>query len=103
MRKPTGIMLLIIGILLILFVWYANSQYSKQTRIFSPYSLLISSWDNYKKTFIINGRSIDPSQHNVTTSEAQSYALLRAVWSDDKSLFDQVLHFTQINMKRPDD
>lgn len=104
MRRPMGIILLFIGIVLLLFVLYANSKYSRQTRIFSPYSLLTSSWENYKKQFIQkDGRSIDPSQQNVTTSEAQSYALLRAVWTDDKPTFDLVWSWTLKNMKRPTD
>ncbi len=99
-----GIILICIGIVLLLFVLYANSNFSKKTRIFSPYSLLTSSWYNYKKQFILqNGRSIDPAQNNITTSEAQSYALLRAVWIDDKPTFDLVWSWTEKNMKRPTD
>jgi len=90
--------------MIILFVGYANSKVSKQTRIFSSYSLLSSSWDSYKAQFIqSDGRSIDPSQQNITTSEAQGYALLRAVWIDDKPTFDKVYNFTINNMKRPKD
>jgi endo-1,4-beta-D-glucanase Y len=104
MRKPLGTILLIIGVVIILFVLYANSMISKQTRIFSSYSLLSSSWDSYKAQFILgNGRTIDPTQHNITTSEAQGYALLRAVWIDDKPTFDRVYAFTIDNMKRPQD
>jgi len=104
MRKPLGTILIIVGIIIILFVAYANSKISKQTRIFSSYSLLSSSWDAYKTQFIqADGRSIDPSQNNITTSEAQGYALLRAVWIDDKPTFDKVYEFTINNMKRPKD
>ena len=96
--------LLIIGVLVVLFVIYENSRVSKQTRVFSPYSFLSSSWDTYKSQFILsNGRIIDPSQDNVTTSEAQSYAMLRAVWVDDKTTFDKVYSFTKTQMKRPKD
>ncbi len=104
MRKPLGTILVIIGVVVILFVLYANSMLSKQTRIFSSYSLLSSSWDSYKAQFIqSDGRSIDPAQQNSTTSEAQGYALLRAVWVDDKPTFDRVYRFTLNNMKRPQD
>src|SRR5579885_2271159 len=104
MRKPIGIVLISIGIFLFLFVLYTNSMVSKQTRIFSAYSLLTSSWQSYASQFIQkNGRSVDPGQKNVTTSEAQSYALLRAVWSDDRPTFDKVLTFTRTYMKRPTD
>jgi endo-1,4-beta-D-glucanase Y len=104
MRKPLGIILILVGIMIILFVAYANSKLSRQTRIFSSYSLLSSSWDSYKAQFIQpDGRSIDPSQKNITTSEAQGYAMLRAVWVDDKPTFDKVYTFTVNNMKRRQD
>src|SRR5579872_2336245 len=103
MRKPLGI-IIIVGVIIILFVIYANSKISRQTRIFSSYSLLSSSWEAYKAQFIqADGRSIDPSQQNITTSEAQGYALLRVVWIDDKPTFDTVYLFTINNMKRPQD
>src|SRR5437868_7006432 len=104
MRKPLGTILIIAGVLVVLFVVYANNKISKQTRIFSSYSLLSSSWDSYKAQFIqADGRSVDPSQQNITTSEAQGYAMLRAVWVDDKPTFDRVYKFTINNMKRPQD
>lgn len=104
MRKPMGIIFIVIGILIFLFVVYANSPVSKVTRVYSPYSLLTSSWEKYKGSFITaQGRSIDPLQQNTTTSEAQSYAMLRAVWVDDKKTFDNVYTFTQANLKRRTD
>jgi endo-1,4-beta-D-glucanase Y len=104
MRKPLGTILILVGIMIILFVAYANSNLSRQTRIFSSYSLLSSSWDAYKAQFIqSDGRSIDPSTQNITTSEAQGYALLRSVWIDDKPTFDKVYQFTINNMKLPQD
>src|SRR5260221_14387669 len=104
MRKLIGIVLIFVGIFIFIFIFYANSMLSKQTRIFSPYSLLTSSWENYKKQFIkSDGRSVDPNQNNITTSEAQGYALLRAVWVDDKPTFDEVYKFTISNMKRSND
>ncbi len=104
MRKPVGILLVLMGLLIVLFIGYENSRFSKQTRVFSSYSLLSSSWDFYKKQFILgNGRVIDTSQQSVTTSEAQGYALLRAVWVDDKPTFDRVYSFTKTQMKRPHD
>jgi len=36
------------------------------------------------------------------TSEAQSYALLRAVWSDDRTSFDRAWAWTQAHLQRPD-
>ncbi len=48
---------------------------------------LKDSWEFYKKNFIHNyGQVIDPS-NGVTTSEGQSYAMLRAVWMNDEDTF----------------
>lgn len=104
MKKVIGVFLVIAGVLLLGFLLYINSRFSKITRVFSPQSLLISSWENYKEKFINeDGRVIDPSQSDITTSEGQSYALLRAVWIDDKQTFDKVWQFTKDNLKQPND
>jgi endoglucanase len=56
---------------------------------------LKSSWEYYKQNFISSdGRVIDPA-NNLTTTEGQSYALLRSVWQDDQTTFDKVLGWTQ--------
>ena len=50
------------------------------------------SWAGYKQGFVGgDGRVSDPTRGGITTSEAQSYALLRAVWMDDRPSFDSVL------------
>ncbi|OGK36760.1 hypothetical protein A3F03_03640 [Candidatus Roizmanbacteria bacterium RIFCSPHIGHO2_12_FULL_41_11] len=56
---------------------------------------LDDSWKFYKENFIISyGRVIDPSNYS-TTSEGQSYAMLRAVWQNDKPVFDGVWAWTK--------
>ncbi len=55
---------------------------------------LNQSWKVYKKFFLRSyGQIVDPS-NGITTSEAQSYAMLRAVWADDKDSFDGVWQWT---------
>lgn len=103
LKHLIGYTLIIIGIIVLFFVWYRNSHYSTITRTFSSYTLLSSSWEAYKKTFInSDGRVIDYSQNAVTTSEGQSYALLRAVWIDDRATFDQVWNWTKNNLQKGD-
>lgn len=64
---------------------------------------LHSSWAYYKEHFITtDGQVIDPSSNNQTTSEAQSYALLRAVWENDWETFDLVFDWTMKHMKLSD-
>lgn len=64
---------------------------------------LRKSWSWYKQTYITDdGQVIDRGAHNETTSEAQSYALLRAVWEDDWETFAKVLEWTMDHMKLDD-
>ncbi|HYE60146.1 MAG TPA: glycosyl hydrolase family 8 [Candidatus Kapabacteria bacterium] len=61
------------------------------------------SWQWYKENFITDsGQVIDKSSNNQTTSEGQSYALLRAVWEDDQETFDTVLDWTMTHLKLSD-
>lgn len=104
MKMLVGLLFILVSGGIIFFVLYTNSKYSNLTREYSPYTLLTSSWHTYKESFIDpDGRVIDYSQEGITTSEGQSYALLRAVWMDDRETFDLVWKWTQENLKRPDD
>jgi len=62
--------------------------------------VLTSSWTSYKHNFIFDGRVNDPQKDNLTTSEGQSYALLRSVWLGDKTTFDKVLGWTNDNLRQ---
>jgi len=104
MKKVFGILLVIFGAGILLAVSYMNSKFRNTTRVFSTRTLLLTSWDDYKKAYINDdGRVVDHSQEGITTSEGESYAMLRAVWTDDKSMFDTIWKFTQNNLKRPKD
>ncbi len=104
MRQYLGYTAIIIGIIIFISVLYINNGYNGVTRPFSNYTLLTSSWEKYKRQFINgDGRVIDYGNNSLTTSEGQSYALLRAVWVDDKQAFDQIWKWTRENLKRPGD
>lgn len=49
-----------------------------------------------------DGRVVDPVGGNITTSEGQSYALVRAVWSNDRTTFDKVRHWMRNNLQGGD-
>lgn len=56
-------------------------------------------WDSYAGRFIDGqGRVVDPQGNDRTTSEGQSYALFFSLVDNDRARFDQVLHWTQVNM-----
>lgn len=64
-------------------------------------ALLQSSWERYKTAFIqADGRVIDRNG-NITTSEGQSYAMLRAFWVRDRETFDRVYRWTKNNLQVP--
>ena len=57
--------------------------------------VLDAAWAGYRQVFIQpDGRVVDPTRGGVTTSEGQSYALLRAVWMDDRVTFETVWRWT---------
>lgn len=63
--------------------------------------LLQTSWDAYKKTFIqADGRVIDYNG-NITTSEGQAYAMLRALWMRDRETFDKTYKWAKDNLQIP--
>jgi endo-1,4-beta-D-glucanase Y len=72
---------------------------------YSGYETLQDTWNNYKKnTMQGDARAIDTSSsqgQDITTSEGQSYALLRAVWMADKDTFDKTLAWTNANLQQP--
>lgn len=64
--------------------------------------LLGQLWQVYKDRYIQqDGRVRDPQRADASTSEGESYALLRAVWQDDHTTFDAVLNWTVNNLQLP--
>lgn len=65
-----------------------------------PQQILHETWNSYKKNFLLlDGQTIDPYTNNRTTSEGQSYTMLRAVWIGDKQQFDTTWNWTKNNMQ----
>ena len=63
---------------------------------------LVQTWMTYRRDFILgDGRVIDrpPLGYGETTSEAQAYAMLRAVWLDDHVTFDRTWRWTKVNLQ----
>jgi len=104
--------LLIIGCLIVLVaagivatIHYLTNPKRDIPMVYSNNALLQELWNDYKVHNIEAGsyRTLDKSQNNITTSEGESYTMLRAVWMDDKTTFDQSWTFTQDNLQRADD
>ncbi|MEN0060814.1 MAG: glycosyl hydrolase family 8 [Myxococcota bacterium] len=49
-----------------------------------------------------DGRVVDHAAGGITTSEGQSYALVRAVWSNDRDSFDRVRQWMRDNLQHGD-
>ena len=63
--------------------------------------VLKASWQSYCRHFIKgDGQVIIPEEGGGTISEAQAYALLRAVWANDPTVFNRVYSFTYEKLSR---
>ncbi|HYF12715.1 MAG TPA: glycosyl hydrolase family 8 [Candidatus Paceibacterota bacterium] len=100
-----GYTLVGVAIITIGYVMYRNSQKERETLVFSPVQLLTATWQEYKDTYLEDGtlRTLDPSRENITTSEGQSYTMLRAVWMGDKETFDTSWQWTKDNLQHEED
>lgn len=64
---------------------------------------LKKGYDFYKQKFMSSdGRIIDYDRNDITTSEGQSYMLLRSVIIGDKEIFNLVYQWTKNNLQRDD-
>ena len=61
---------------------------------------LSAAWKGYKKGFLVKGRVIRPQNKMDTVSEGQAYAMVRAVWMNDKETFDQCYRWTEKHLSR---
>ena len=63
--------------------------------------VLTTSWQSYCRHFIkTDGQVIIPEEGGGTISEAQAYALLRAVWANDAAVFNRVYVWTYNHLSR---
>ena len=64
--------------------------------------LLERLWKTYKDRYLQpDGRVRDPQRNDPTTSEGESYALLRAVYQNDRPTFDSVLNWSISYLQNP--
>lgn len=64
---------------------------------------LKKSYEVYKKDYATQeGRVVDPSAGNFTTSEGQSYMLVMSLAMNDRKTFDLIYNWTKNNLRRQD-
>jgi len=102
--KITGIILLVLAITIFGIVWTRNRIGAGVPIVFSDKSMLAVLWTDYKTNYVdSSGRAINTEQGDETTSEGESYSMLRAVWMDDKPTFDLTYNWTKANLARKGD
>jgi endo-1,4-beta-D-glucanase Y len=91
-----GAALVVLGVVL-----YNNSGKSNVPLVFTPDQILNSTWLNYKTEYLEpnTSRTLDKQNDNITTSEGESYTMLRAVWLADKATFDNSWTWTKDNLQ----
>ena len=60
---------------------------------------LSALWSRYEFDYVKDGRVVELDERGITTSEAQSYGMLRAVWQRDKEAFSAVWRWTKENLR----
>jgi len=102
--RIVGMVLLGMAAFLAIFIFIANSVRTKIPVVFSPKEMLTFLWHGYKNEYWDpdTGRTIDKQHDNITTSEGQSYTMLRAVWMDDKNTFDKAWQWSKDILQRED-
>ncbi len=65
--------------------------------------LLQTSWNSFKKTFVVDGRVVNPLANNWTTSSQQADAMLQAVYVGDRGTYTDLWNWAQSHLERNDD
>ena len=103
LAKLVGYLAVGIALVLVGVVAYRTTLPAPGALTFSPTELLAATWQSYKALYVdATYRTID-KQRGVTTSEGQSYTMLRAVWMGDKATFDGSWKWTRENLARETD
>ena len=105
LMKMLGVLLVVTGVAVAIVVSYRNSEKANSKLVFSSNTMLSALYNDYKKEYweADVGRTIDKERANITTSEGQSYTMLRAVWTSDQQTFDKTWAWTKEQLQRPED
>lgn len=76
--------------------------YTPNNTITPARQLSAALWQSYlKQQWLSEGRTVSMPTNSITTSESQSYTMLRAVWENDPSVFQTTWSWTQANLQQP--
>ena len=98
-----GIFIKVIAVVLFLAavaVLLHRTIFTVKRKDITPKVIVENTWSGYKHFFLdADGRVKRPKEGD-TVSEGQAYAMLRAVWMDDKKTFDGCYRWTEENLSR---
>ncbi len=83
----------------------SNSTPNRNNNFITNYSkedlqtITQNSWNLYKLRFIKNDERVLDQEDKATTSEGQSYTLLRSIMMNDKNVFDRTYLWTKSNLQ----
>jgi len=99
-----GISIIVVGLGVTTYVLAFSSDKADEKKVFADSTMLSGLYNAYKLEYFEKGtgRTLDKQQNNITTSEGQSYTMLRAVWQSDKETFDSSWAWTQEQLQRED-
>jgi endoglucanase len=88
------------------YTLYQNKvqQTNDAPQVFANSRMLLELWSRYKQYTLEpeSMRTLDRTQSDITTSEGQSYTMMRAVWMDDQETFQKSWQWTKDNLQRDD-
>ncbi|MBN1787663.1 MAG: hypothetical protein JW806_04645 [Sedimentisphaerales bacterium] len=93
-------MKLLLRLLLIIFAAAVIILAIRTSKPANEENTVQKSWAGFKHYFIDNSGKVNRPDANDTVSEGQAYAMLRAVWLNDKETFDKCYTWTENNISR---
>lgn len=85
---------------MVLHVAFSALTFAAPTTVASFGAEVSATWAAYRITYISHdGRAIDYKNGAITSSEGQSYAMLRALWMGDRDTFDRAWTWTNANLQ----
>ena len=68
----------------------------------SENSILQTSWQTFKASFVTSGQVADPESNGQTTAQQQADAMLRSVYANDPASFGDLWNWTTSHLQRSD-
>lgn len=91
------LVILFLSAIVVLFLWHL---WPFEAEIKEARQIVDNTWTGFKYYFIDEHGKVKRIKNEDAVSEGQAYAMLRAVWMNDKETFDKCYVWTENNMSR---